>query len=311
MEMRYLGTQGLSAGAIGYGAMGTSFGYGASSRKDCIDAIRAALDAGVTMFDTAEMYGWGAGERLLGAALGRARERVTVATKFGCTRTGGFDSRPKRIREAVDRSLGNLGVDSIDLLYQHRMDPAVPIEDVMGTLKGLVDSGKVRYVGLCEIDDASLRVAHATHPVSVVQSEYSIFARDVEGLFPTMRSLGVGFVAYSPLARGFLAGSASPMSVYSIDDFRRRVPWWHQENFAKNQVLVNSLREVALANSVTLAQLSLAWILSRGENIIAIPGARHRRRVEENVSAAEVDLSMTALARIEELVPDGAFGARI
>ena len=207
MEQRTLGRQGLVVSAIGYGAMGTATGYGPADDTESLAAIRRAHESGVTMFDTAEMYGWGSGEELLGRALAPIRDEVVIATKFGLTPTWGCDSRPDHIRDVVDSSLRRLGVEVIDVLYQHRPDPNVPIEDVVGTMKDFVDAGKVRFLGLSEADGATIRRAHAVHPISVLQSEYSIFARDAEPILPVLDELGIGFVAYSPLARGFLSGA--------------------------------------------------------------------------------------------------------
>ncbi len=205
MESRKLGRQGLEVSAIGYGAMGTAAGYGPSDDTESIAAIRTAHELGVTLFDTAEMYGWGTGEQLLGTALAPIRDDVVIATKFGLTPEGGMNSRPDHIREVVENSLRNLNVDTIDVLYQHRSDPDVPIEDVVGVMQGFVQAGKVKYLGLSEADGETIRRAHAVHPISVLQSEYSIFAHDVEPVLPVIEELGIGLVAYSPLARGFLA----------------------------------------------------------------------------------------------------------
>jgi aryl-alcohol dehydrogenase-like predicted oxidoreductase len=226
MQARTLGRQGLTASAIGYGAMGTAIGYGPSDDTQSIAAIRRAHELGVTHFDTAEMYGWGEGEKLLGHALAPIRDEVTIATKFGFTKAFAPDSRPEHIREVVDNSLRNLGIDAIDLLYQHVPDPNVPIEDVVGVMKEFVDAGKVKYLGLSNAGEDTIRRGHAVHPISVLQHEYSIFApRDIEPLLPVLEELGIGFVAYSPLARGFLGGAVKSREHYDSADFRQLLAW--------------------------------------------------------------------------------------
>jgi len=311
MDKRTLGKQGLTVSALGYGAMGTAIGYGRADDTESIAAIRRAHEIGVTMFDTAEMYGWGEGEKLLGRALAPVRDDVVIATKFGLTRSFGCDSRPEHIREVVDASLRNLGVDTIDVLYQHRPDPNVPIEDVVGTMKEFVDAGKVRYLGLSEADETTIRAAHAVHPLSVLQSEYSIFARGAESLFPVLEELGVGFVAYSPLARGFLSGAVAPREHYDASDFRQHIPWWAPENFAANLEIVDDLTELARRKNATLAQLSLAWLLDRRDYVVPIPGSRNPSRVEQNVAAADLTLSDDDLAAIDRVAADGGVGNRM
>jgi aryl-alcohol dehydrogenase-like predicted oxidoreductase len=310
METRTLGQQGLTASALGYGAMGTAAFYGATDDTESIAAVRRAHDEGVTFFDTAELYGWGAGERLLGRALAPIRDEVVIATKFGFTRTFGSDSRPGHIREVVDNSLRNLDVDVIDVLYQHVPDPNVPIEDVVGVMKEYVDAGKVKYLGLSNADEDTVRRAHEVHPISVVQEEYSIFARETEVLLPVLEELGIGFVAYSPLARGFLSGGFKPRDQYDADDVRQMIGWWAPENFDANVEIASRLREVAASKGVTLSQLALAWVLARKDYIVPIPGSRNPERVAQNVSAAAVTLSEDDLARIAEIAPDGAVGSR-
>jgi aryl-alcohol dehydrogenase-like predicted oxidoreductase len=310
METRTLGQQGLTASALGYGAMGTAAFYGATDDTESIAAVRRAHDEGVTFFDTAELYGWGVGERLLGRALAPIRDEVVIATKFGFTRTFGSDSRPGHIREVVDNSLRNLDVDTIDVLYQHVPDPNVPIEDVVGVMKEYVDAGKVKYLGLSNADEDTVRRAHAVHPISVVQEEYSIFARETEVLLPVLEELGIGFVAYSPLARGFLSGGVKPRDQYDADDVRQMIGWWAPENFDANVEIASRLREVAASKGVTLSQLALAWVLARKDYIVPIPGSRNPERVAQNVSAAAVTLSEDDLARIAEIAPDGAVGSR-
>lgn len=310
MQHRTLGRQGLVVSAIGYGAMGTAGGYGATDDTASIAAIRRAHDLGVTLFDTAELYGWGAGERLLGRAVAPFRDDVVIATKFGFTRDLGTDSRPAHIRRVVDAGLRNLGVDHIDLLYQHRVDPAVPIEDVVGTMAELVEAGKVTYLGLSEAGPAAIRAAHTVHPISVLQTEYSIFAPDVEPLFPLLEELGIGFVAYSPLARGFLTGTARPVAEHEPGDFRSGMPWWGADHFAANTRLVGRLADLAAAKGITVPQLALAWTLAQRDYIVPIPGSRNPDRVAENIAAAEIALTPDDLARIVDIAPAGGHGGR-
>ncbi|MFI6874412.1 aldo/keto reductase [Streptomyces sp. NPDC050400] len=311
MQMRTLGTQGLTAAAVGYGAMGTAVGYGPSDDTRSIAAIRQAHDLGVTHFDTAEMYGWGEGEKLLGHALAPIRDEVTIATKFGLTPTFGANSQPDHIREVVDTSLRNLDVDSIDLLYQHAPDPAVPVEDVVGVMKELVDAGKVKYLGLSNIDGDSLRRAHAVHPISVVQNEFSLFALDAaEPLFPVLEELGIGFVAYSPLARGFLSGAVKPRDQYDAQDFRQRLAWWKPENFDRNTAIADELTGFAESKGTSLSQLALAWLLAKKDYIVPIPGSRSADRVAQNVAAADLALTADDLARIAAIAPRGGVGGR-
>lgn len=311
MKQRKLGQQGLTVSEIGYGSMGISVFYGAPDAEGGIAAIQRAHELGVTMFDTAEMYGWGENEKVVGQAVKDFRDEVVIATKFGGTRDFGFDSRPEHIREVVDNSLGFLGVDSIDLLYQHRVDPAVPIEEVAGAVKELTEAGKVKYFGLSEAGPETIRKAHSVHPVSVLQTEYSIFDRTVEVIFPTLEELGIGFVAYAPLARGFLTASAKPAAQYEESDARRfGMPWFQPGNYEQNQAAVEQLTELASSKDATISQLAIAWILAQHDYIVPIPGSRNPKRVEENVAAAELELSADDLARIKEILPEGAHGAR-
>ncbi|MFL9684791.1 MULTISPECIES: aldo/keto reductase [Streptomyces] len=312
MEQRNLGTQGLTVSALGYGAMGTATGYGPSDDTQSIAAIRRAHELGVTHFDTAEMYGWGEGEKLLGHALAPVRDEVTIATKFGFTPAFGTNSRPEHIREVVDNSLRNLNVDSVDLLYQHVADPKVPIEEVVGVMKEFVDAGKVKYLGLSNTDPDSVRRAHVVHPISALQFEYSLFApRDAEPFFPVLEELGIGFVAYSPLARGFLSGAVQPRDSYGPDDFRQHLAWWKPENYETNVAIVDELTEFADGKGVTLAQLALAWLLAQKDYIVPIPGSRNAGRVAQNVAAADLFLTAEDLARIAEIAPDGGLGGRL
>lgn len=308
MRLRNLGTQGLVVSELGYGAMGTVVGYGPADDTESITAIRRAHELGVTHFDTAEMYGWGRGERLLGAALAPIRDQVTIATKFGLTDGFGFDSRPSHIREVVERSLRRLGIDEIDLLYQHFPDPDVPIEEVVATMAELVAAGKVRYLGLSNADEATVRSAHAVHPISALQSEYSMLARSVEALFPVLTELGIGLVAYAPLARGFLSGAVQSREHYDADDFRRHIDWWDPENFAANRAMTDRLSGLAARRGVTLAQLALAWLLARRDDLVPIPGSRSPARVEQNVAAAVLRLSDDDLREIAAIAPTGGVG---
>jgi aryl-alcohol dehydrogenase-like predicted oxidoreductase len=317
MQQRALGRQGLKVSAIGLGTMGMTMAYGPGGTEDeSIATIRHAYELGITFFDTAELYGMGTGsnEILLGKAVAPFRDKVVIATKFGfdLTRPGfGLNSRPENIRKVCDRSLQDLGVDVIDVLYQHRVDPAVPIEDVAGTVKDLIVAGKVRYFGMSEAGPATLRKAHAVQPVSVLQTEYSIFERAVEAdVLPACRELGIGFVPYSPLGRGFLTGDVKPSHEYDESDMRRHDPRWQGDNYAANVRGLDALREIAQAKDITVPQLALAWLLAQGDDIVPIPGTRSSRRIAENARAASVTLNADELARVRAVFPDGAFGAR-
>lgn len=310
MQTRTLGRQGLTVSALGYGAMGTAMAYGPADDAESIAAIRRAHDEGVTLFDTAELYGWGAGEKLLGHALAPIRDEVVIATKFGYAEGYAADSRPGHIREVVDNSLRNLKIDTIDVLYQHRTDPNVPIEDVVGVMKEYVDAGKVKYLGLSNADEDTIRRAHAVHPISVLQNEYSIFALDSEPLLPVLEELGIGFVAFSPLARGFLSGAVRSRAELDASDARQLIGWWAPENYDSNVEISRRLGELAAAKGVTLAQLALAWLLAQKDYIVPIPGSRSAERVAQNVAAAGVVLSPEELAAIAEIAPEGAVGSR-
>ena len=310
MQTRTLGRQGLTTSAIGYGSMGISLAYGPGDEKEGIAAIQKAHDLGVTFFDTAELYGWGENEEIVGRAVKSFRDEAVIATKFGFTRDGGFDSRPEHIREVLDNSLRYLGMDHVDVLYQHRVDPDVPIEDVAGTVKELIDAGKVKYFGLSEAGPETLRRAHAVQPVSVLQTEYSLFEREVEVLFPVLDELGIGFVPYSPLGRGFLTGTAKPADQYDETDMRSWDARWQPGNFEKNVAATQQLTELAASKDATVAQLALAWLLAQGEHIVPIPGTRSARRVEENTRAADISITEADLGRISEILPEGGFGSR-
>jgi aryl-alcohol dehydrogenase-like predicted oxidoreductase len=317
MRHRSLGQQGLEVSELGLGTMGMTMAYGPSDDAESIATIHHAYELGVTFFDTAELYGQGTGsnEKLLGAAVKGFRDEVVLATKFGFdltgTRPSGVDSRPDHIREVANNSLRFLDTDRIDLLYQHRVDPDVPIEDVAGVVKELIDAGKVRYFGLSEAGPDVIRRAHAVQPVSALQTEYSIFERDVEAaVLPAVRELGIGFVAYSPLGRGFLTGSVKPADEYAEDDIRRRDLRWQGDNYTANIRATEQLTELAASKGITVTQLALAWLLAQGDDIVPIPGTRNARRLEENVAAADVALSDADLSRVLEILPHGSFGAR-
>jgi aryl-alcohol dehydrogenase-like predicted oxidoreductase len=318
VERRRLGTQGLEVGAIGLGCMGMSEFYGTADEGEAIATIHRALDLGVTLFDTADMYGPFTNEELVGRAIAGRRDQVVLATKFGIVRDAGDPSRrgiegsPEYVHKAIDGSLGRLGVDYVDLYYQHRVDPDTPIEETVGAMAELVRDGKVRYLGLSEAAPDTIRRAHAVHPISALQTEYSLWTRDPEEeVLPTVRELGIGFVAYSPLGRGFLSGRIQSPDDLEERDFRRRNPRFQGENFERNLELVESVREIAEEKGITPAQLALAWVLAQGEDIVPIPGTKRRDRLEENVAALDVDLTKDDLDRIESAFPKGATaGAR-
>ena len=317
---RKVGSQGLEVAEIGLGTMGMTLAYGAADEESGIAAIRHAYEAGVTMFDTAERYGHATvnNEELVGRAVRDFRDDVVLATKFGyAAPTAGnpypaaLDSRPEHIREVTDNSLRYLGTDYIDVLYQHRVDPDVPIEDVAGTVGELIAAGKVRYFGLSEAGPDIIRRAHAVYPVSVLQTEYSLFERAVEAaVLPTIRELGIGFVAYSPLGRGFLAGAIKPAAEYPADDMRSIDDRWQPGNYEKNLAAVQQLAALADEKGISVTQLAIAWLLAQGEDIVPIPGTRRPARVDENIAAAKVRLTADDLARINEILPEGAAGTR-
>ena len=318
MQHRALGRQGLEVSALGLGTMGMTMAYGPSDEQEGIATIQRAHELGVTFFDTAELYGLGTGsnEKLLGRAVASFRDEIVIATKFGFDLTGnqpvGVNSRPEHILEVADNSLRYLGTDYIDVFYQHRVDPDVPIEDVAGAVKQLIDAGKVRYFGLSEAGPETIRRAHAVQPVSALQTEYSIFERDVEeAVLPTVRELGIGFVAYSPLGRGFLTAAVKSADEYTEGDMRRqRDPRWQAENFEKNRRSLGQLEALAAGKGIALSQLALAWLLAQGDDIVPIPGTRSVSRLEENVGAADVTLTSDDLRQIGEAFPDGAYGTR-
>jgi len=312
MQTRKLGTQGLEVSALGLGCMGMSEFYKGGSESESIATLHRALDLGVTFLDTADMYGPFTNERLVGRAIEGRRDAVVLATKFGNERAEdgsfiGINGRPEYVRKACDASLKRLGVDTIDLYYQHRVDPTVPIEDTVGAMKELVEAGKVRYLGLSEAAPVTLRRAHAVHPISALQTEYSLWSREPEDeILSTVRELGVGFVAYSPLGRGFLTGRITRFEDLAEDDYRRNSPRFQGENFQRNLELVARVRELAEARGVTPAQLALAWLLHRGEDIVPIPGTKHRARLEENLAAADIALNDGDIRALDAAVPLGA-----
>lgn len=310
VHQRTLGTQGLSVAAVGYGGMGITFAYGPGDEQGGEATIRRAHELGVTLFDTAELYGFGANEQLVGKAVKDFRDEVVIATKFGYMPDFTLNSTPEHIREVTENSLRYLQTDVIDVLYQHRVDPHVPIEDVAGTVRELIAEGKVRYFGLSEAGPNTIRKAHAVQPVSVLQTEYSLFERDVEALFPVLDELGIGFVPYSPLGRGFLTSATQPASAYDASDMRSFDPRWQPGNYEKNVAAVGRLRELAATKDATVAQLALAWLLAQGDHIVPIPGTRSIVRVEENVGAADLTLTAADLAQIAEILPHGGYGER-
>src|ERR1700722_11777041 len=311
MQHRALGQQGLTVSALGLGTMGMTMAYGPADEEEGIATIRRAHELGVTFFDTAELYGQGTGsnEKLLGRAVAPFRDQIVIATKFGFdlsqTRLSRVDSRPEHILEVADNSLRFLGTDHIDLFYQHRVDPDVPIEDVAGAVQQLISAGKVRYFGLSEAGPETIHRAHAVQPVSALQTEYSIFERDVEEkVLPAVRELGIGFVPYSPLGRGFLTAAVKSPDQYASDDMRRvRDPRWQGENFAKNRAALSLLEELAADKGIAVSQLALAWLLAQGDDIVPIPGTRNAERLEENVGAANVTLSADDLRYAEAMLP--------
>ena len=319
MEQRSLGSQGLRVSALGLGCMGMSQSYGPADERESIATIHRALDLGVTFLDTADMYGPFTNERLVGRAIAGRRDEVVLATKFGNERREdgswvGINGRPDYVRRACDASLLRLAVDHIDLYYQHRVDRTVPVEETWGAMHELVQAGKVLYLGISEAAPSTIRRASAVHPVTALQSEYSLFTRDPEGeVLATVRELGIGFVAYSPLGRGLLSGRLSTTSPeeFADDDFRRNHPRFEGENLARNLELVERVRRLADDKGVTPAQLAVAWLLAQGDDIVPIPGTKRRRYLEENVAALELRLSPEDLAAIDEAAPpDEVAGAR-
>ena len=313
MNQRSLGDQGLTVSEIGLGCMGMSEFYGTTDEDESIATIHRAMECGVNFIDTADIYGPFTNEKLVGKAISDRRDRVVLATKFGNVRDEdgnfqGVNGKPGYVHEACDASLRRLGVDYIDLYYQHRVDPGTPIEETVGAMKELVEAGKVRYLGLSEAAPETIRKAHAVHPISALQSEYSLFTRDVEDeVLPTVRELGIGFVPYSPLGRGFLTGRWRSIEDMPEEDTRAaRFPRFAEENFEKNLKLADRVREIAGGKGVTPGQLALAWLLAQGEYIAPIPGTKRRKYLEENAGAADVTLTDEDLSLIEEAMPRGS-----
>ena len=318
MKTRKLGSE-LEVSAIGLGCMGMSFAYGAADEKESLATIDRALELGVNFLDTADMYGPYTNEELVGKALKGRREKFVLATKFGIvfdpndpTRRG-INGKPEYVRQAVEGSLQRLGIETIDLYYQHRVDPQTPIEETVGAMAKLVEEGKVRYLGLSEASAETLRRASKIHSITALQSEYSLWTRDVEDndVLATCRELGIGFVAYSPLGRGFLSGEIRKFEDLAEDDWRRTNPRFQGENFEKNLQLVEKVEEIAREKGITASHLALAWVLAQGQDIVPIPGTKRRKYLEQNAEAVEIILSQEDLARIEDVFPkDAAAGLR-
>ena len=312
MDTRTLGAQGLEVSVLGLGCMGMSEFYGTADEEESIATIHRAIELGITFLDTADMYGPFTNEKLVGKAIAGRREEVVLATKCGNERAEdgtrlGINGRPEYVRKACDASLLRLGVDAIDLYYQHRVDPETPVEETWGAMAELVQAGKVRYLGISEAAPETIRRAHAVHPITALQTEYSLWSRDVEDeILPSARELGIGFVAYSPLGRGFLTGQIQSPDDFEEGDFRRTSPRFQGENFRKNLELVERVKEIAAEKDVMPGQLALAWLLHQEEDIVPIPGTKRRQHLEENAATADIELTDEDLKRIDEVAPKGA-----
>jgi len=313
MEQRNLGGQGLTVAAEGLGCMGMSEFYGSADEGEAVATIQLALERGVTLLDTSDMYGPHTNERLVGEAIADRRDEVVLATKFGIVRdpedptVRGVNGRPEYVHQAFDASLRRRAVDYIDLYYQHRVDPDVPIEETVGAMAELVDAGKVRFLGLSEAAVSTIRRAHAVHPISALQTEYSLWSRDVEEeVLPTIRELGIGLVAYSPLGRGFLTGRIETAGDLEQGDFRRNNPRFQGENLERNLELVSRVKQIAADKDCTPGQLALAWVMAQGKDIVPIPGTKRRPYLEQNVAAVELELDPEDLRRLDEAAPVGA-----
>jgi aryl-alcohol dehydrogenase-like predicted oxidoreductase len=312
MEQRALGTQGLTVSAQGLGCMGMSEFYGSTDEGEAIATIHRALDLGVTFLDTSDAYGPHTNEQLVGRAIEDRRDEVVLATKFGIARdpndpsVRGINGRPEYVLAACDASLRRLAVDHIDLYYQHRVDPDVPIEETVGAMASLIDAGKVRFLGLSEASVATIGRAHAAHPISALQSEYSLWTRDLEHeVLPAVRELGIGLVAYSPLGRGFLTGQIQSPEDLAENDFRRQNPRFQGENFRRNLELVERVKEIAAEKGCTPGQLALAWVMAQGDDVVPIPGTKRRSYLEQNATASELSLGAEDLALLDEAAPVG------
>jgi len=312
MQTRELGRSGLFVSALGLGCMGMSDFYGEGAEAESIATIHRAIELGVTFLDTADIYGLGSNEELVGKAIKDRRSEVMLATKFGNVRAAdgsfvGVNGRPDYVRSACEASLRRLQVEVIDLYYQHRVDISTPIEETVGAMAELVKAGKVRYLGLSEAAPETIRRAHKVHPIAALQTEYSLWSRDPEGeLLDTVRELGIGFVAYSPLGRGFLTAKITNLDELAKDDWRRGMPRFEQENFRRNMELVEKIRAIAASNGCTPAQLALAWVMAQGDDIVPIPGTKRRQYLEENVGALDIRLTPEELTEIDSLIPPGA-----